>query len=356
MASDTVDKAGPMRKGEELDVPALQAYLRRALPDVEGTVTIEQFAGGHSNLTYLVHVGDNEFVMRRPPFGTKVKGAHDMGREYRVLSRLHGVYAPAPRPALYCEDESILGAKFYLMERLRGVILRVQAPDGFDPSRELVRNMCSSFVNNLADLHAIDYEKVGLGDLRKPGQYMARQMDGWERRYAGSQTDDIPEFDESVAWLKEGVPEDSDATLIHNDYKFDNLVLDEKDWSHIVGVLDWEMCTIGDPLSDLAISLAYWVNRGEDNPFIAAQGLVQHREGSMSRAELAEAYAERSGRDVSKLHWYFVYAQMKNVVILQQIYYRYKHGHTKDERFAIFIEIAKLAAKRTVAAIDAGTI
>jgi len=354
--ANLLDTAGPVRQGEEIDVPALEAHLHSALPHMTGPLTVEQFPGGHSNLTYLVHIGDREFVMRRPPFGAKVKAAHDMGREFRVLSHLHDVYCPAPKPVVFCEDESVIGAKFYLMERLHGIILRAQAPEGFNPSAELVQSMCKSFIHNLEDLHAIDYEQVGLGGLRKPGQYMARHMEGWERRYKDSQTDDIPEFDQSVAWLKERVPQDSGATLIHNDYKFDNLVLGESDWSKIVGLLDWEMCTIGDPLSDLAISLAYWINPREASPFAITQGFFQQQKGCLTRAELADIYAQRSGRDLSNLHWYYVYAQMKNVVILQQIYYRYKHGHTQDERFAILIEVAKLASQHTLTAIEAGTI
>jgi aminoglycoside phosphotransferase (APT) family kinase protein len=348
-----VDKPRGIRSGEELDTAKLHAYLREHLSE-DGPLIVEQFPSGHSNLTYFLKLGDREFVLRRPPFGSKVKSAHDMGREFKVLSGLHPHYPPAPKPLHYCEDEAVIGAKFYVMERIRGVILRQVPPEGFEPEPGLVRQCCLSFVENLAQLHGLNYESTGLAELRKPGQYTERQVTGWAQRYTGSQTDDIPSIDQAIRWLEERIPQDTDAVLIHNDYKFDNIVLDPADPTRIIGVLDWEMATIGDPLTDLGTALGYWTNPGED-----AMGIVQcfltSAPGAMTRLELAEYYAQLTGRDVSNLLFYYIFALVKLAVIVQQIYYRYKHGLTQDERFAILIEMVRLVGAKAASSIEAET-
>src|SRR5579872_210619 len=253
------DTPAPVRPGEELDRSRLAGYLAQQLGLSDSSVEIEQFPQGFSNLTYLVRAGDKEYVLRRPPFGNQVKSAHDMGREYHVLSKLSPVYPLAPKPALYCTDEAILGSPFYLMERRRGVILRRKLPAGFRPDAETFRRLGVSFIDNLARLHAIDYRAAGLSDLGKPEGYVERQVNGWIARYEKAKTDGFAAMDEVARWLCERRPADSGAALIHNDYKYDNVVLDADDLTRIVAVLDWEMCTLGDPLMDLGSTLAYWI-------------------------------------------------------------------------------------------------
>lgn len=355
MATPTLlDQTAPVRAGEELDIARLEPYLRDALSIDDGPFELEQFPGGHSNLTYAIRIGNDEFVLRRPPFGSKVKSAHDMGREYTILSHIHDVYGPAPEPLVYCEDESVIGAKFYLMRRLRGVILRAKKPEGISVTPDDVRAACRGLMTNLADLHAVDWKTAGLDTLRKEGQFVARQVDGWGRRYDGSQTDDIPNVTEVFEWCKARVPQDCGAVLIHNDYKFDNIILDANDYSKVIGVLDWEMATIGDPLFDLGVALGYWVNPDERDEVGTSRCFLTDEAGSMTRSELADIYAERSGRSVGNLHWYYVFALIKLAVVLQQIYYRYYHGHTSDERFAPMIDSVRALARQAAASIDRG--
>lgn len=351
-----LDRSGAIREGEQLDAAKLEAYLREQIAGLEGAFHIEQFRSGHSNLTYLVRFGVREFVLRRPPFGSKVKSAHDMGREYTVLSHLHGVYPPAPRPVLYCDDVSILGAPFYLMNRLHGVILRGTAPEGLEFQPDTVRGLCQAFIENLADLHAVEYDAAGLAELRKPGRYCERQVHGWSNRYAGSRTDDIPDIEKVIGWLTERIPPDSGSALIHNDYKFDNVMLDAADLTRIIGVLDWEMSTIGDPLSDLGCALGYWAEPGDSDALQLVQCFVTTLPGALTRRELAEHYAARTGRDISNLLFYYVFALFKIAVIVQQIYYRYAQGLTRDDRFAIMIEMVRVLGAQAVRAIETGKV
>lgn len=353
--SAPIDTTAAIRAGEELNVAALESYLHGAIEGAQGPLTVEQFPSGHSNLTYLLRLGGRELVLRRPPFGSKVKSAHDMGREFKVLSRLHPVYAPAPRPLAYCEDESIIGAKFYVMERIKGVILRSKQPEGLELSPELVRGCCQSMIENLADLHAIDYRAIGLDELYKGNNYVERQVNGWADRYRGSQTDDISDIDRTIAWLKERIPADTGAVLVHNDYKFDNVVLDPNDLTRIIGVLDWEMATIGDPVADLGTTLGYWIEP-DDEAMKVVQCFMTTAPGALTRMQLAEIYAARTGRDVSNILFYYVLALMKLAVIVQQIYYRYKQGLTKDERFASMIFMVAILGQKAVASIESGTI
>ena len=346
-----VDVPRAIRRGEELDVESLRAYHAQVLSE-HGPLAIEQFPSGHSNLTYLLSLGERDLVLRRPPFGSTVKSAHDMGREYKVLSALHSIYPQAPRAVVYCEDESVIGAKFYVMERIRGAILRQSPPPGLDLSPAIARRCCEAFIDNLATLHGLDYASVGLDALHKPGQYTERQVNGWAQRYTGSQTDDIATIDDAIVWLQERIPADTGAVLIHNDYKFDNIVLDAHDLTRIIGVLDWEMATIGDPLTDLGTSLAYWTNPGEDDAVGTVHCFLTSAPGAMTRLDLAERYAERTGRDIANIHFYYVFALIKLAVIVQQIYYRYKHGLTQDERFAILIEMVKLLGVKASRSIE----
>jgi aminoglycoside phosphotransferase (APT) family kinase protein len=354
MMTFAIDEAGPVRTGEQLDDAQLAAYLAAYLPGELEPLIIEQFPHGHSNLTYLLHLGGQELVLRRPPFDNRVKTAHDMGREYRILSRLCRVYESAPRPVLFCEDESVLGAPFYLMERKRGIILRrPPSPDRALPP-ELVRRLGESLVDNLGRLHALDYEAAGLGDLGKPQGYVERQVTGWTRRYGDAQTDDLPALQNVAGWLAQNQPKESGAALIHNDYKFDNLVLDPADLTRIVAVLDWEMATIGDPLMDLGTTLAYWIEPGDLEPlrrYLVGPTIVP---GSLSRREVAERYGQATGGNLANMLFYYVFGLFKVAVIVQQIYARYVRGATRDERFAVFGGVIAALGEQAASAVESG--
>jgi aminoglycoside phosphotransferase (APT) family kinase protein len=343
--TDFTDQTAPVREGEEFDLEAVKKYLEEAAPDLAGEITVEQFPSGHSNLTYMVKVGEREMVLRRPPFGSKVKSAHDMGREYRILSAISPVYPPAPKPLAYCEDESIIGANFYVMERIKGVIIRKDLPEGMDFPPETAKACAMALFKNLADIHAIDYEAVGLGTLGKPIGFLSRQVKGWSDRYYGSQTHDIEGIEDMMKWIKENMPESPPATLIHNDYKYDNVVLDPDDYTRIIGVLDWEMSTIGDPLMDLGVALSYWVQADDPPELIESAFGPTHFPGSPTRRELADYYAELTGRDLSNIHYHLCFATYKLAVVLQQIYYRFAKGHTSDERFEPLIDKVRLLVR-----------
>jgi aminoglycoside phosphotransferase (APT) family kinase protein len=353
---DFQDHPAAVRAGEDLNLAALEAFLRARFPDESGPLDVKQFPSGHSNLTYSVRLGAREFVLRRPPFGSKVKSAHDMGREFRVLSKLHAAYRPAPEVFLYCDDAAVLGAPFYLMNPIRGIILRRELPKGLEFPPAIAQRLSESFIDNLARLHGLHYAEIGLADLGKPEGYLERQVRGWTDRYHGSQTHDFPEVERITAWMKTHMPATSDAALIHNDYKYDNLVLDPHEITKIVGVLDWEMCTIGDPLTDLGTALAYWID-AED-----ADGLQKIRwgptmhPGSMTRAQLAERYAQKTGRDISRLDFYLAFARFKVAVIVQQIYYRYHQGLTKDERFASMRGVIEVLLRASLEGAETGAI
>jgi aminoglycoside phosphotransferase (APT) family kinase protein len=344
------DQAKPMRAGEELDLVKLRGYLETT-EGVLGEVSVEQFPGGHSNLTYLVHHGDREYVLRRPPFGSKVKSAHDMGREVAVLSKLAPVFARAPRVIAYCDDPDVLGAPFYLMERRRGVILRKELPPDLDPGR--IGHLCEALIDCLADLHAVDYRSAGLGEFGRPQGYVERQVKGWSERYVNSQTDDIAAMTEVAAWLAAKRPADGPASLIHNDFKFDNVIFDP-DLQQITGVLDWEMSTVGDPLMDLGTSLSYWMQADDAPVFQQPIFGITMKPGMWRRADVAARYVERSGRRTDDLVFYYAFGLFKTAVVLQQIYYRYAKGLTQDPRFAPFILAVRALADQAKSSIDRG--
>ncbi|HJT26963.1 MAG TPA: phosphotransferase family protein [Pyrinomonadaceae bacterium] len=326
----TTDRPSSVRQGEELPAERLREYLGATKP-----LSIKQFPSGFSNLTYLIRAGDRELVLRRPPIGAKIKTAHDMGREYRILSHLYPVYQKVPQPILFCDDESILGAPFYVMERVTGVILRAQKPHGLDLSATLMRRLSETFGDNLAEIHAIDYEAAGLGDLGSPQGYVKRQVEGWTKRYYNARTDDVPSIEKLAEWLHQNLPADSERpALIHNDYKYDNLVLAPDDLARVIAVLDWEMATIGDPLMDFGTSLGYWVEATDPEEWQRYGFGLTSLAGSFTRTELLEHYERRSGRRIDDPVFYFAYGLLKIAVIVQQIYFRYQKGLTRDPRFA----------------------
>jgi len=275
-----------------------------------------------------------------------------MRREYDMLTHLAPVYPKVPRALAYCEDEGVIGAPFYLMERLRGVILRGAPPEGLELPAAQMRRLSENFVDNLVEIHRVDVQAAGLGYLGRPEGYVKRQVDGWTKRYHNARTDDIPEMEHVAAWLVEHMPPESGAALIHNDYKYDNLVLDPDDPAQIVGVLDWEMATIGDPLMDLGTSLGYWIDPDDPAEMQALNFGVTTLPGNLTRRELAGRYALRSSRDLSNITFYYVYALFKIAVIVQQIYARYKAGYSQDARFARLIFAVHVLSQAAMRAIE----
>lgn len=352
----TPDRPTTIRPGEELDLTALQAYLNGAFSGFGEITDIAQFPGGYSNLTYLLKTPAKEYVLRRPPFGAKdIKGGHDMGREFRVLSMLKAAgYRTIPEPVIFCEDETVMNCPFYVMERVPGVILRAQTAPKLGISPETMRRLSESLVDTLVELHALDIQQTGLVHLGKPEGYIRRQVEGWHKRYLAAQTDDVPAMTELARWLTDALPAENAPTLLHNDFKYDNVVLNPDDLPDIRAVLDWEMCTVGDPLMDLGTSLSYWAE-STDDPFRKSFNLT-HLPGNLTRREVADRYAERSGRDVSNIVYYYVFGLFKNSVVIQQIYTRYKKGLTNDERFAGLLWGVQALSGVAVQAVDKGTI
>lgn len=341
-----IDQPRPVRPGEELELERLAPYLQAALGRPGAPVAALQFPGGHSNLTYLVRVGDDEFVLRRPPFGSQVKSAHDMEREFTLLDRLAPVCARAPRPVHLCRDESILGAKFYLMERRRGVIIRRKPPADVELTPALARGLSAAAADALADLHAVDIDASRLVQIGHPAGYVRRQVEGWAGRYAAARTDDIPAMLRVGTWLSEHMPTSGAATLLHNDFKYDNLVLDPGDLTRVTAILDWEMATVGDPLMDLGTALCYWVEADDPPEMVAFAFGPTLAPGSFTRAEFAEHYARRSGRSLGEIAFYYAFGLFKTAVVLQQIYVRFVRGHTQDPRFgAMILGVRALAAQ-----------
>ena len=341
----TADTA-PIRPGEELNVSALREYLGAHLEGGASTLELEQFPGGHSNLTYLARVDGREYVLRRAPMGPVAPKAHDMIREYHVLEKVHPRFPAAPKVVLLCEDAGVLGVPFYLMERRTGIILRHDVPREYAGITDLGERASRALVNGLADLHAVDIHESGLIDIGKPDGFLTRQVEGWADRWERAKVEELPEMDRVIAYLRSDMPGAQAPTIVHNDYKLDNVMLDPGDPGRIVGVLDWEMTTVGDPLVDLGLSLCYWQQPNE--PFGAHGG-----PGWYSREDFIEQYARRSGRDVSRVAWYEVLGAFKLAVILQQIFYRYHRGQTRDPRFATLDRrvkaIAGMAAQRMAA-------
>ncbi|PYQ31729.1 MAG: phosphotransferase family protein [Acidobacteria bacterium] len=328
----------PVRDSEQLDWEKLAAYLRRAL-NLDGEMRVSQFPGGHSNLTYDLAFGDFELVLRRPPFGPVPPRAHDMAREYRVLAAVHPHFPLAPQPYLLCEDASVIGSVFYVMERRRGIVVRNE--ESFDEA--LRRNISANMIDTLAQLHAIDVAAHGLDALGKPAGFVARQIRGWTERWHGSKTSDVPDMEWLARWLEERIPPDPPrATLVHGDFKLDNVMLASDDPSRLVGVFDWEMSAIGDPLVDLGILLCYWVH--------APMSDVTRNPGWFTRDEILARYPG----DVSNVALYEVFAVFKLAVVIQQIYARFARGQTDDPRFAQMgervVDLARIAKTLTEAA------
>lgn len=326
----------PVRKGEELDAAQLAEFLEGKIDGVSGGIEIEQFPGGHSNLTYCLRIGGKEYVLRRAPLGQVAPKAHDMARECRVLQEVSPYFPQAPKPYLVCEDPSILGAVFFIMERRKGIILRYGIPDSIAAQPDHARRISEAFMNCFADLHAVDVVKHGLVGLGKPEGFVERQVKGWSERWVRAKTEVMPEADEVMAWLAGRIPPSGPPTLVHNDYKLDNVMFSPDSIDRVEAVLDWEMTTVGDPMIDVGLTLCYWTHA--TNPKVAGGGVPAFTNGPgwFTRDEFIEAYTRKTGRSVETLGYHEVLGVFKLAVILQQIYYRFWKGQTTDERFRHF--------------------
>jgi aminoglycoside phosphotransferase (APT) family kinase protein len=354
--SDHIDRPGVVRNGEQLDLNRVEAFLKDSIPGLAGDFTLAQFPSGASNLTYLVTCGQRQLILRRPPFGTKAATAHDMGREVKVLSALCDHLPYVPRPLVYCQDGSVMGCPFYVMERIEGIILRQDLPPGLFDSPSKLRALFERFVEVLNELHALDYTAVGLADLGKPQGYVQRQVLGWSKRYRAARTPDVPDFEAVMGWLADKMPPETErAAIIHNDFKLDNIVLDPSDPFKIIGVLDWEMCTLGDPLMDLGSTLGYWVDKDDPPERHLMRSMPTHLEGALTRREFVETYGRLSGLRMDGFDFYYCFGLFRLAVIIQQIYYRYYHGQTKNERFkgfALAVPVLERAAADVIAKSD----
>ncbi len=345
-ATELEDRAGRIRPGEELPLERLREYLRPVLGAAAGALEVTQFPGGHSNLTYLLGSGDEHWVLRRPPFGSKVKSAHDMSREYRILSALKDVFPYGPVPAHFCDDHEIIGCDFYLMNYIRGLVIRREYPPGLNLSPDQTRRQLFNFFDVLGDLHSVNLAEAGLENFGRPVGYAQRQVEGWIRRWENAVTEDTVNCDAIIKWLGDHLPPDSGrASVIHNDYKLDNMIFSLEDPLKVIGVLDWEMATVGDPVMDLAYTLGYWVQTSDPDWYREARTMPSDVPGAPSRAEIVSRFQERTGIAVDNFPFYFCFALFRLLVVGQQIYYRYFHGHTRDERFAGFLHKAFVLQK-----------
>lgn len=340
-----MDDTIAVRPDEQLDETALAAYLHGRLPGTTNPLTIRQFGGGAANLTYLLDYGAHEYVLRRPPLGPVAHAAHDMNREYRVLSVLHRAFPYAPQAFLYCDDTAVIGADFFIMERRQGVVVRRSIPPEYRDFPDATRRMSLALVDALARFHAVDYTAVGLAELGRPQGFVERQIEGWYKRWHAAKVEDLPEMDAVYQWLRQHLPASTQISLVHNDYKLDNVMLAVHDPGQMVAIFDWDMCTLGDPLCDLGALLCYWT-QPDDPPYMQAASMMPLGDlGFLTRAELVERYAQQSGRDVHDISFYHTLGLFRLTVIIAQIYIRYKRGQTQDQRFAAFEMMIPLMAR-----------
>ena len=348
-----IDQAGEVREKEKLPERELEIYIKKQIPDLEGTLNILQFKKGYSNLTYLLKFDNKEFVLRRAPFGANVKSGHDMSREYKILKALHPHFKKVPKPILYSGATPFMDTSFYLMEKMEGVILRKQMPKDMIPKAQLMKNISTSFVDAFVELHQLDYASMGLEGLGKPIGYAERQIVGWKKRYTKAKTEEIEEVESVADYLEKSIPQNASiVSLIHNDFKYDNLVLDPQDWTKVRAILDWEMCTLGDPLMDLGTTLAYWINHNDPDWMKMIALNPTYLPGNPTRAEVIKMYEQKSGTRIENPVFYYVYGLFKIIGITQQISYRFRNGHTNDPRFAHLDQVVKNLAKVAIQAIE----
>ena len=331
-----MSEPGAVRDEDAFDVEAVHTWLGRPGDPPQ----VRQFSGGASNLTYLLRYPGQDLILRRPPRGTKASSAHDMQREYRIQSRLRPVFGYVPQMVALCTDPAVLGTDFYVMERIPGTILRDRLPDGVTLTRDQAAGLCRNLFDRLVDLHAVDPVATGLTDLGKGPGYVARQVSGWTDRYHKARTPDAPDFDGVIDWLTANQPDDVVACVIHNDFRFDNIVLEpDLPWDEPAAVrcvLDWELATIGDPLMDLGSALAYWIQADDNEEFALLRRQPSDLPGMFTRNEIVAYYRERTGLDTAAWPFYETFGLFRLAVIVQQIYYRYHHGQTTNPAFALY--------------------
>ena len=342
--TDTTDVA-PVRPDERLDATVVASYLRGRLPEGDRPLEILQFPGGHANLTYLLRYGDREYVLRRPPLGPVAPRSHDMVREYRALAALGPYYPPAPRVFALCEDPSVIGAPFFVMERRHGIVVRRTMPEEIRDDPAVRRRVGDAAIDALADLHAVPVEGTPVAALGKPDGFVARQIQGWAERWQRAKTEDLPTMEALAAWLAARIPLPLAPTVVHNDFKLDNMMLDRADPGRVVAVLDWDMTTLGDPRIDVGTLLGYWPEATDPPERLAIAMQPTYLEGFPTRAEIVARYAARSGRDLGAIRFFETFALFKLAVVLQQIYVRFVRGQTKDERFAAMGESVRRLAE-----------
>jgi aminoglycoside phosphotransferase (APT) family kinase protein len=342
----------PIRPGENFDQARVATYLQDHISGLAGPMEGLQFPGGHANLTYLLRFADRELVLRRPPLGPVAPKSHDMAREYQVLKGIEDRFRPAPKAYLLCEDPSIIGATFLIMERMQGVVIRFSVPPEIDRHPDGRRRASFALIDAMADLHDVDYVAAGLADLGKPEGFVERQVRGWKGRWDRSKDVELPMFDELYQRLMRTLPPSPAPTLVHNDLKLDNTMMDPANPDHVVSILDWDMTTLGDPLVDLGTLLGYW-SQSDDPPERGATAMVTAQPGFPTRQEIAERYADRRRVDLGTIAWYEAFAMWKTAVVLQQIYIRFVRGQTQDERFKllgdrvrVLVDIAAQVADR----------
>ena len=327
--------AQTVRKGEELDEDKLKPFLLKKdlIESLDSPMDVMQFSNGFSNLTYQIDIEGKSMVLRRPPKGAVKKG-HDMGREYKVLSNLRRGFNQCPKAYAFAESGEVMDYQFYIMEKVDGIILTTKEASKRNISAGEYATIANTWLNTFVNLHALDYKSVGLGDLGRPEGYVARQVETWSKQYLKAATSEVEEAKMVMQWMKEYQPQQYDHTLIHNDYKYDNVVFKDDTWREITAVLDWEMCTLGDPMMDLGSSLAYWTMASDGE--MVKNGLPSPTmfEGNPGRLEIVQSYAQKSGRNIDNLVFYYVYGLFKLATIVQQIYYRYHHGLTTNPKFA----------------------
>ena len=351
MSEKFIDTPTQIREDEVLDSDSLCNYLLNFLDIDKSSFELLQFPSGFSNLTYLISSNNKEYILRKPPIGAKIKSGHDMSREFNVLSALDKNYKKSPTPIHYCDDVNIIGSDFYIMERIRGTVLRSNNYKKILTDKNKYNFIASEFVDTLVELHKLNIEEIGLAEFGRPEGYCLRQVRGWTKRYENSRTSDIPEINSVIKWLNENVSESKYVSLIHNDFKYDNLVLDSNNL-FVKSVLDWEMCTTGDPFMDLGTSLAYWINKDDPEYMQAINLNITSNENNPKRGEILEMYSTRSGVQIENIVFYFVFGLFKIAVIVQQIYFRYEKGLTKDIRFKNLHLVVQSYARMAKSSID----
>lgn len=330
------DAGGAVRRGEELDLAAIEAWLRAEGFDLDGDAEVTQFSGGASNWTYRLKYANRDLILRRPPAGTKARGAHDMAREFAVQQALKPHYPAVPAMLALCRDAGVIGSDFYVMERIDGLIPRAHLPRGVNLDAAQTRQLCLNVIDKLIELHQVDYRAAGMETLGRGAGYCKRQVEGWGERYLKARTWNVPSFARVRDWLRANTPDDSATCVIHNDWRFDNVILAPDDPTRVIGVLDWEMATLGDPLMDLGSALAYWVQANDGFLMRSTRRQPTHLPGMLTRREVVEYYLQRSGLRPADWRFYEVFGLFRLAVIIQQIYYRYHHRQTRNPAFRRF--------------------